>query len=184
MSTLGRLFLLFTLVPLVELWLLVQIGGMIGALPTIALVAATGMAGAWLVRREGRKALAEYQKAMAEARLPEDGILSGLLILLGGVMLITPGILTDLTGLALMIPPLRRAVARRLEQRLQTKLTQGVMSGNVRVISFGGASPFAGGDEFGGAFGGSRPVGSVIDVEAHESDPKPSAGDLRRSRAE
>lgn len=171
--TLGRLFLLFTLVPLVELWLLVQIGGVVGALPTIALVATTGIAGAWLVRREGRKALASYQKAMAEARLPEDGILSGLLILLGGVMLITPGILTDLAGIALMIPPLRRALAGRLEQRLQAKLTQGVMTGNVRVMSFGGG----GADPFGGA----RPSGAVIDVEAHESDADPTSGDLRRS---
>lgn len=177
MSTLGRLFLLFTLVPLVELWLLVQIGGVVGALPTLALVATTGMAGAWLVRREGRKALADYQKAVAEARLPEDGILSGLLILLGGVMLITPGILTDLAGMALMIPPLRRALARRLEQRLQAKLVQGVASGNVRVLSFGGASPFAGGDPFGSA----GPMGSVIDVEAHESEADSKTSDLRRS---
>jgi UPF0716 protein FxsA len=168
-STLGRLFLIFTLVPLIELWLLVQIGGVVGALPTIGLVALTGMAGAWLVRREGRKALADYRKAMDEARLPEDGILSGLLILLGGILLITPGVLTDVAGIALMIPPLRRAVARRLEQRLQTKLTEGVASGNVRVISFAGASPFAG-DE---PFGGGRPRGPVIDVEAHERSEQP-----------
>jgi UPF0716 protein FxsA len=175
-STLGRLFLLFTLVPLVELWLLVQLGGVVGALPTIAMVAGAGFLGAWMVRREGRKALAQYQTAMAEGRLPEDGILSGLLILLGGILLITPGVLTDFAGLALMIPPVRRAVARRLEQRLQAKLTQGVATGNVRVISFGGASPFAGVDPF----GGDRPTGSVIDVEAHESV-APQSGDLRRS---
>jgi UPF0716 protein FxsA len=178
-STLGRLFLLFTLVPLIELWLLVQIGGVIGALPTIAIVAATGMTGAWLVRREGRKALADYQKAVAEARLPEDGIVSGLLILLGGILLIAPGILTDLTGMALMIPPVRRAVARRLEQRLQAKLVQGVATGNVRVISFGGASPFAGADPFGGA-PPTGSTGSIIDVEAHESSATPNPGDLRR----
>lgn len=182
MSTLGKLFLIFTLVPLFELWLLVQIGGVMGALPTIAMVAAAGFTGAWLVRREGRKALADYQKAMAEARLPEDGILSGLLILLGGILLITPGVLTDVAGIALMIPPVRRAVARRLEQRMQAKLTEGVASGNVRVISFGGASPFAGDSPFGGAepFGGVGPMGSVIDVEAHESDASPKPTDLRR----
>ncbi len=177
MSTLGKLFLLFTLVPLVELWLLVQIGTVVGALPTIALVATTGMTGAWLVRREGRKALRDYQKAIAEARLPEDGILSGLLILLGGVMLITPGILTDFAGMALMIPPLRRAVARKLEQRLQTKLTSGVASGDIRVLSFGGGAgnPFAGAGPF-----SAEPSGSVIDVEAHEADAKSAKPSSRR----
>jgi UPF0716 protein FxsA len=171
--TLGRLFLLFTLVPLVELWLLIQLGGVIGLLPTVALVAGTGFAGAWLVRREGRKALAGYQQAMLEARVPEDGILGGLLILLGGVLLITPGVLTDLTGIALMIPPLRRRLARALEQRLQTKLEQGVASGSVRVIGFGGGNPFGGGTTGASPFGpfgdASRTGGrSVIDVEASE----------------
>jgi UPF0716 protein FxsA len=168
-STLARLFLIFTLVPLIELWLLVRIGGQVGALPTIAMVAGAGMLGAWMVRREGRKALSAYQKAMTEGRLPEDGIVSGLLILVGGILLITPGVLTDVAGIALMIPPLRRAVARRLEQRMQTKIEQGVASGNVRVIGFGGGNPFAGDDPF--ASRGS--MGSVIDVEAHEQPSPP-----------
>lgn len=176
--TLGRLFLLFTLVPLVELWLLIQLGGVIGLLPTVALVAGTGFAGAWLVRREGRKALAGYQQAMLEGRVPEDGILGGLLILLGGVLLITPGVLTDLSGILLMIPPLRRRLARALEQRLQTKLERGVASGSVRVIGFGGGGPFGAGPFHAGHFNAGhfdtsdraeRPGGRVIDVEASEA---------------
>ena len=102
---LGRLFLLFTLVPLAELYLLIAIGGQVGVAPTIGLVALTGILGAWLAKREGRKALASYQEALTQGRMPEDGIVSGLLILVGGVLLIAPGILTDVTGLALMIPP-------------------------------------------------------------------------------
>lgn len=170
--TLGRLFLLFTLVPLVELWLLIQLGGVIGLLPTIALVAGTGFAGAWLVRREGRKALAGYQQAMLEGRVPEDGILGALLILLGGVLLITPGVLTDLTGIVLMIPPVRRRVARAIEQRLQTKLERGIAEGNVHVVGLGmrgfgfGDAPVRG-DVFGpGMHESGR---TVIDVEAHDT---------------
>lgn len=166
--TLGRLFLLFTLVPLVELWLLIQLGGVIGLLPTVALVAGTGFTGAWLVRREGRKALAGYQQAMLEGRVPEDGILGGLLILLGGVLLITPGVLTDLSGILLMIPPLRRRLARALEQRLQTKLERGVASGSVRVIGFGGGGPFGAGP-FNASDRAERPGGRIIDVEASEA---------------
>ncbi len=161
---LGRLFLLFTLVPLAEIYLLIAIGGYIGALPTFALVVVTGMLGAHLARREGRRALAGYQKALSEGRLPEEGVLSGLLILLGGVLLITPGVLTDVAGLALMVPPVRRAVARRLEQQMQKRLTAGIDRGTIRVISFGGFSPGAGHPE--SPF---RGRGEVIDVEAHEN---------------
>jgi UPF0716 protein FxsA len=82
---LGRLFLLFTLVPLVELFLLIELGGVVGVLPTIGMIAVTGMLGAYLAKREGRKALASYQQALANGRMPEDGIVSALLILVGGV---------------------------------------------------------------------------------------------------
>lgn len=184
--TLGRLFLLFTLVPLVELWLLIQLGGVIGLLPTVALVAATGFTGAWLVRREGRKALAGYQQAMLEGRVPEDGILGGLLILLGGVLLITPGVLTDLSGILLMIPPLRRRLARALEQRLQTKLERGVASGSVRVIGFGGgAGPFGAAPFGAGPFNSDRaerPSGRVIDVEASDAGERDGKSETARAK--
>ena len=178
---LGRLFLLFTLVPLAELYLLITIGELMGVAPTIALVAVTGFLGAHLARREGSKTLRAYQQAMTEGRLPEDGILSGLLILAGGVMLITPGILTDLFGLAMMVPSLRRATAKLLERRLQKKLAEGVASGNVRVIGFG--TGFAGGD---GGMGdtGTEGRGAVIDAEVVVSnhDGRPSTDNSLRRR--
>lgn len=130
---LGRLFLLFTLVPLVELYLLVTIGGWMGVGPTIALVALTGLVGAALARREGRKALSSYQESLAKGKLPEEGIVSGLLILAGGVMLITPGVLTDVFGLAMMVPPIRRATAKLVKKRTQARIE----SGDIRVMQLG-----------------------------------------------
>ena len=157
---LGRLFALFTLVPLLELYLLVTIGQYMGVGPTIALVAVTGMAGAALARREGRKALASYQAALAKGELPEDGILSGLLILAGGVMLITPGVLTDAFGLAMMVPPVRRGVAKLVKRRLQARIA----SGDVQVMHIGSGAVGFGAEQARGP--GSGPgSGSIVDVE-------------------
>lgn len=162
---LGRLFLLFTLVPLVEIYLLVQLGGLMGVWPTIALVAVTGFIGASLARREGRRALASYQESLAKGQLPEEGIVSGLLILAGGVMLITPGVLTDVFGLAMMIPPVRRSVAELVKARLQKQIG----AGNIQVMHLGGGGVpgFGGGVGFGGGgFRGAEPgEGEVIDAE-------------------
>jgi UPF0716 protein FxsA len=154
-NVLGRLFLLFTLVPLVEIYLLVQLGALMGVWPTIALVCVTGFLGASLARREGRRALARYQETLAKGQLPEEGIVSGLLILVGGVLLIAPGVLTDLTGLMLMIPPVRRAVAKRINARLQQRIN----AGSIQVMHIG-----PGGFGF-GVEGSAGERGEVVDVE-------------------
>jgi UPF0716 protein FxsA len=160
-TVLGRLFLLFTVVPLIELFLLVQLGAWMGVWPTIALVAATGFVGAALARREGRRALASYQEAMARGRMPEEGIVSGLLILAGGVMLITPGVLTDVFGLAMMVPPVRRAAAKLVGARLQKRVSEG----SIRVMHLGvggfGAPSWTSADE--------PVVGDWVDAEVVES---------------
>jgi UPF0716 protein FxsA len=168
---LGRLFLLFTLVPLAELYLLVKIGSIVGVAPTIALVAVTGMLGAYLAKREGQRALASYQAALSKGQLPEEGIVSGLLILAGGVMLITPGVLTDFCGLMLMIPPVRRGVAGIIKRRMAGRIA----SGEVRVMHIGGAG-------FGGDVGYSGPgPGGVVDVEVVETrDPAAGPASLER----
>ncbi len=108
------LFLLFTLVPVAELYLLIKVGGLIGALPTIGIVLVTGAAGASLARWQGLAALEEIQAAMSEGRVPGQALLAGVLVLAGGLLLVTPGILTDVTGLLLLVPPVRRGVARLL----------------------------------------------------------------------
>ncbi|MGB8328519.1 MAG: FxsA family protein [Polyangiales bacterium] len=106
-----RLFVLFTVVPLVELYLLLAIGRMLGPVPTIGLVLLTGALGAWFARLEGARVIQRWQEAVARQQLPKDGVIDGFLIFIGGLLLITPGILTDIAGLAMVIPPTRRVIA-------------------------------------------------------------------------
>ena len=112
---LGRLFLLFTIVPFIELFLLMQVGDVVGFWPTVGMILLTGITGAWLAKREGLRVFREYQQALAEMRMPKEGLTSGLLVLVGGVLMIAPGVLTDITGILLMIPPVRRVVAGWVE---------------------------------------------------------------------
>ena len=125
MTLLGRLALLFVLVPLVELFILVQIGEVVGLLPTLALVLLTGAAGAALARREGLRVLWSFQSELAQGRLPQQQILDGLSVLVGGAFLVTPGVLTDLAGLALLFPPTRRVVQRRVRRALERRIREG-----------------------------------------------------------
>jgi UPF0716 protein FxsA len=113
----GRLFLLFTLVPLVELYLLIWLAGFIGFWPTLAIVMTTAGLGAFFAKREGLKVLRAWQTALSELRVPEEGLTSALLVLAAGIFLITPGVLTDLAGLLLLLPAVRRRVAGLIERR-------------------------------------------------------------------
>ncbi|MBI4818636.1 MAG: FxsA family protein [Deltaproteobacteria bacterium] len=107
----GWLILAMTLVPLVELFLLIEIGQRVGAFPTIALVFLTGVAGAWLARSQGISILRRFNAEVAEGRMPTTTLVEGMLILVGGVLLLTPGVVTDLFGIVLLIPILRRPFA-------------------------------------------------------------------------
>ncbi len=113
-----RLFLAFTIIPLLELALLIRVGGWLGLGPTLALVLVTGIVGAWLARREGTRALRAIQAEAASGRLPGDELLHGFLILIAGVVLITPGVLTDLAGILLLVRPIRGGVVERLKRSL------------------------------------------------------------------
>ena len=108
-----RLLLLFTLVPLVELYLLIRIGGLIGAGPTILLVLGTGAVGAWLARREGLRSWIAVQQELAAGRLPAEELLHALLVVIAGVLLVTPGVFTDAFGLLMLVRPVRAALIRR-----------------------------------------------------------------------
>jgi len=157
----GRLLLvLFTVVPLVELYLLLWLGDLMGFWPTVGLVLLTGVIGATLAKLEGLRVLGQWQGALAEGRVPEAGVLDGLLVLVGGVLLVTPGVLTDVFGFTLLLPPTRKVVARFLRRRVERAIEQG--SVHVHVGGFGTAPPFGG---FGGAPRGGR---SVIDVEGRD----------------
>lgn len=158
----GKLVLLFTIVPLVELYLLLFLGNLMGFWPTVLLVLLTGVVGAWLAKREGLRVFRKYQNALGEGRMPEEGVLGGLLVLVGGVLLVTPGVLTDLTGLALLFPPTRRIIAAQMRARFEKK----IRDGSVRVVSFG---PDARVDPFSGQRAPRR-RGDVIDVAGQEID--------------
>lgn len=99
-----RLFLLFTLVPITELWLLLRLGRTLGPLPTLALVLGTGALGAWLAHREGVRAWSAVHRELEAGRLPGRQLIDALLIFVAGVVLLTPGLLTDVAGFFLLIP--------------------------------------------------------------------------------
>lgn len=116
------LVVLVIVVPLTELFLLLQINRVVGFWPTIALTVVTGFVGGGLAKREGLKVWRSWSAAMRELRPPEQGVIDGVLVLLGGALLITPGVLTDLTGLLLLIPPTRRLIAVRVRAAVDRRL--------------------------------------------------------------
>ena len=117
-----RLLLLFTIVPLVELALLLKIGELAGWQFALLLVVVTGVVGAWLARQEGLRCLRRIQQQMAAGQLPGDPLMDGLMVLLAGVLLVTPGVLTDLLGFALLLTIFRRIVKRYLKSRFQARI--------------------------------------------------------------
>jgi UPF0716 protein FxsA len=110
----GYLFLLFTIVPLVELALLVQLGQETRWWIPILLVIIDGLAGALLVRWQGWRAIGRIQDELRQGRVPTDALVDGFLVLVAGLLLITPGMLTDLVAFALLVPPLRRLIKRQV----------------------------------------------------------------------
>jgi UPF0716 protein FxsA len=114
------LLLLFTVIPLVELWLLYQLSEAFGFLETIALVLGTGFAGAALARWQGWQAFERVRTEMREGMFPAQAIGDGVLIFAAGLLLITPGVLTDAFGLSLLIPPLRKLVMKGLRHWFAT----------------------------------------------------------------
>ncbi len=125
----GRLFLLFALVPVAEIYVLVSVGGVIGVLPTIALVLSTALAGAYLARQQGMATLLRIRENLAQGFMPAEELLDGLLIFLAGMVLLTPGFLTDIAGLLMLLP-----VTRDMFKRwLRTKFDQWRQSPHVQI---------------------------------------------------
>lgn len=107
------LALLFLVIPVAEIWVLIQVGHAIGGLTTVAVLLAGALLGAWLVRREGARAWGRFRAAAASGRLPAAEAADGALVLVGGALLVTPGFLTDAVGL-LCVLPVTRPLVRRL----------------------------------------------------------------------
>jgi len=126
MKIIQLLFLVVLIVPFMEIYLLLQVGGVIGALPTILLVVSTAMLGAFLLKQQGLATFQSFQASLAQGEVPAYEMIEGPIILLGGALLLTPGFLTDMLGIACLIPSLRRNIAQYI---LENHLIQAVNSG-------------------------------------------------------
>ncbi len=122
---LARLIVLFVVVPLAELALLVYLGTVVGPWYTILVVVATGLVGAALARSQGLATLARIRGNVERGILPPEDILDGALILLGGLLLVTPGLITDALGLLLMAPGFRRWVGSKIRESLRHRIASG-----------------------------------------------------------
>ena len=118
-----NLLILFTVVPIVEIALLIQIGKAIDVWPTIGLILLTGLVGAALARHEGLRTLRQIQDELEHGRMPGKQLVDALMILVAGALLITPGVLTDGVGFALLLPPVRTILRRVLEKRFRAQFT-------------------------------------------------------------
>lgn len=114
----ARLLILFVALPILELWLLIKIGGMIGFFPTVALILLTAAVGSQLVRRQGLTVLSRIREAQGRGEMPALPMLDGAALLLAGFMLLTPGFVSDALGFILLVPGLRQKIARRLLSRV------------------------------------------------------------------
>jgi UPF0716 protein FxsA len=126
---LGRLILLIAIVPLAELFILIKIGSHIGGLNTILLVLMTAMLGVLLARLQGLRTLQQIHLNLSQGQIPAEELIDGVLILFGGILLITPGVLTDLFALVLLFPFTRTYFKRWLRRRFDRMMA----SGNVRL---------------------------------------------------
>lgn len=126
------LVVLFIVVPIVELYVIIQVGQLIGVLPTLALLLADALLGSLLLRHQGRGAWRRFNAALAERRFPGREVADGLMIAIGGTLLLTPGFVTDIFGLIFLIPP-TRAIVRSLGRTYFAR--------RFVVVGMGGARP-------------------------------------------
>jgi len=137
-----RLLLLFITVPLLELVILLMLSDATGWRWTLGLVIVTGIAGAWLARRQGFSTWRRIQEELAAGKMPGESLADALMIFVAGALLLTPGLLTDLFGFSLLLPPCRRFYRRWLMQRLKGKLQFSPRGGGMS-----GADPSYPGDQ-------------------------------------
>lgn len=117
-----KLFLLFTIVPLTELVLLIQLGTVIGALETVAIVLGTALTGAVLIKIQGWMVIDNMMEAVLEKRFPAEEILSAVIVVISGCLLITPGVLTDIVSIFILLPPGSSMVKEYLKKKIKEKI--------------------------------------------------------------
>ncbi len=118
------LLLLFLIIPIVEIYVLIQVGDVIGALPTIFMVVGTAVLGAFLLRLQGFQTLQRAQSAMASGQIPATEMLEGVCLVIAGAMLLTPGFVTDTLGFLLLVPAIRQSVIKQLAKNSRIFYTQ------------------------------------------------------------
>jgi UPF0716 protein FxsA len=157
------LVLLFVVVPILELFVIIQVGEAIGVLPTIALLIIDSILGSVLMRSQGRLAWRRFNAALSEGRIPHREVLDGALVIFGGALLLTPGFISDVLGIILLLPPTRALARALVARRLLPRIV---------ISRFGGpaAAAAAGNARRGGS---RRRPGGEADVEgtATEVDP-------------
>ena len=158
------LFLLLLAVPIAEIALFIEAGRLIGIIPTILLTFATAVAGSFLVRVQGLATLNRIAQSIEKGEMPVAPVIDGMGIFVAGLLLLTPGFLSDAIGLLLFVPPIRRGVGRWIFRKL-------ARSGQVRFSTYGASSPGEpqGGRPTGG--GGFKKADNVVDAEFETIDP-------------
>jgi UPF0716 protein FxsA len=165
------LVLAFVIVPLVELVVIIQVAGAVGTPWTIALLVIDSLVGAYLLKRESRRAWRDFRAALSAGRFPGDEVTQGALVIVGGTLLLTPGFVTDVVGLLCLLPPSRAAASRIIRRRIVPGAVLGGAAQRGRTTdptAPGGAS--AGGPRAGSSAGDG---GHVYDVEVVDVQREP-----------
>lgn len=163
------LFLCFTLIPALEIYLLIKVGGQIGALNTFGLLILVGIVGATIAKSQGRALLIQTQAALSRGEIPAASLLHGLMVVIGGVLMVTPGFFTDVIGLLFVLPGTRHMIVVLIRKYLARQLELG------RIHVFGSASAGGfGGFRTGGPHGPQGPFGRSVphDDEMREVSPR------------
>ena len=128
----GLLFLLFVVVPILELVVIIQVGQSLGALNTAALLVIDSLVGAWLVKHQGLGLIRKSQERLRNGEMPSDEISAGIALLFAGALMLTPGFLTDGFGLMLLIPPVRKLLIGSIRRRFRSRLSNEFDPGHMR----------------------------------------------------
>ena len=140
-----KILLLFTLIPILELALLIKIGGVIGFWPTIGIIITTGLTGAALAKWQGLRIVNQIRTELNNGQIPGDSLLNGLFVLIAGAFLLTPGVVTDVGGLLLLLPPTWRPLRRYLKTRFVRFMERDSNRVNIRWSK--GSSPIENDDD-------------------------------------
>ena len=167
MIVLTRLFMLFTLTTLLELFLLLELAKVMGFASTLLVVILTGFLGAWLARLEGLRVLSKLRGDLQTGNMPADAALDGLCVLIAGALLITPGVLTDILGFSLLLAPLRAPLKVYAKIRFQ----KWIASQQVQVVTYPPSGFEPPPHQWRPRPGELRPHETIIDVTPENNDP-------------